>query len=221
MYGRPKEARYAAFNSDGSMFDTPNMVRDDGKDADSRYPDTGGFLMAELPYKGEEVSMVLIAPQRHNGLPDLEKLLTAANVDRWTNQLKNREIRIYMPKFSFDTDYHLNETLKQLGITRAFNRPSSPKGADLGGMCASDDPLERLYVSDVFHKARIEVNEKGTEAAAVTIAVAAKEEEAPSVKMIPFIPVFTADRPFIFLIRDTKTGTILFLGRILEPTSGE
>jgi serpin B len=163
--------------------------------------------MAELPYKGDEFSKVLIAPQRYDGLPDLEKLLTAASVNRWTNQLKNRKLRIYMPKFSFDSDYHLNETLKQLGMTRVFNRPSKPNGADLSGMFTSNDSRERFFVSDVLHKARIEVNEKGTEAAAVTVVALAKDEEDPAVKMIPFTPVFKADRPFVFLIRDTKTGT--------------
>ena len=77
-------------------------------------------------------------------------------------------------------------------------------------MFASSDSRERLFVSDVLHKARIEVNENGTDAAAVTVAALAKDEEAPSVKMIPFTPVFKADRPFVFLIRDTRTGTILF-----------
>ena len=84
-------------------------------------------------------------------------------------------------------------------------------------MCASDDPRLRLYISKVLHKAFVEVNEKGTEAAAATAVMMMMARSAPIT--LPFIPTFKADRPFLFLIRDIKTGSVLFIGRMTNPKS--
>ena len=111
-------------------------------------------------------------------------------------------------------------TLAAMGMVSAFRQPGEPGGADFGGITASKGPDERLYVSDVVHKAFVSVGEKGTEAAAATaIMIEPEAELPPRIRMISFIPTFCADRPFLFLIRDRRSGNILFLGQINDPTS--
>ena len=100
-------------------------------------------------------------------------------------------------------------------MLRAFELPG-PEGADFAGMCASDDPEHKLSIGKVLHAAQVEVNEKGTEAAAATAVIAMAPPSAVP-QMRPFTPQFRADRPFLFVIRDRKTDTILFMGRVMNP----
>ena len=103
-------------------------------------------------------------------------------------------------------------------MVRAFKDPRDPKnGEQFYGMTTSTDPMQQLYISKVFHKAFAEVNEKGTEAAAATAVVMAVPLSAMVPRDLPFTPEFRADRPFIFAIRDKATGSILFLGRMMDP----
>ena len=104
--------------------------------------------------------------------------------------------------------------LQALGMKRAFQIPDRKDGAQFEGMTDAKDPMEKLYLARVLHKAFIEVNEKGAEAAAATGGVSSAGSDDP---MIPFIPEFKAERPFVFLIRDRQSGSILFLGRIVNP----
>ena len=115
-----------------------------------------------------------------------------------------------------ETKYKLGDTLQKMGMVRAFKDPRDPKtGAQFQGMTTSTDPMKQLYISGVFHKAFVEVNEKGTEAAAATAVVMYVPRSAP--RDVPFIPEFKADRPFVFLIREKSTGSVLFLGRMMKP----
>ena len=101
-------------------------------------------------------------------------------------------------------------------MVRAFKDPRNPKtGAQFQGMTTSTDPMEQLYISKVFHKAFVEVNEKGTEAAAATAVAMFALCSLP--RDVPFTPEFKADRPFVFLIREKSTGSVLFLGRMTQP----
>jgi serpin B len=120
-----------------------------------------------------------------------------------------------VPRFKLETDYSLQSALEKLGMKRAFVEPDLPGGAEFGGMSESKNPSEQLYISAVLHKAFVEVNEKGTEAAAATAVLMAVAESAPISR--PFVPTVRADRPFVFLIRDRKTGCVLFLGRMMNP----
>ncbi len=202
MYQRfGKHARYLAISADGTPFSTPKMTGRGQK----VYPDGDGFLMVELPYVGDELSMVLIAPQKVNGLAALEKTLSSENLAAWTGRLEERNVNVRMPKFKLETSYQLTGTLPKLGMVRAFDSSR----ADFSGIGTSRD----LYVSDVFHKAFVEVNEEGTEAAAATAVVIGARSARPT----PFTPSFNADRPFVFLIRDVKSGATLFLGRVTTP----
>jgi len=209
-----KVGRYAAFNADGSFFNTPRMINRGQKTG--LYPDKDGFAMLELPYKGDEISMVLIAPNSPDGIAAVEKKLTPAALAAWIGKAVKRKVHVFVPKFKLETKYTMNETLKAMGMVRAFTDPRLANGADFTGMSASTDPRDRLYISKVIHKAFVEVNEKGTEAAAAT---AVMMVGATSVRMsVPFTPTFKANRPFLFIIRDKNTGSILFMGRMMDPT---
>ena len=209
-----KDGRYAAFNADGSYFNTPRRIRHGQKTG--LYPGEGGFALMELPYKGDDLSMVLIAPNAPGGLAAVEKKLTADGLAAWVGKLQGRKVHVFVPKFKMETKYQLNKTLISMGMVRAFKNPLFPGGADFTGMCASRDPRDRLYITKVLHKAFVEVNEKGTEAAAATAVMMAAGTAMPVT--VPFTPTFKADRPFLFLIRDKKTNSILFIGRMTNPT---
>jgi serpin B len=165
-----------------------------------------GFHMLEMPYAGGELSMVLLVPDRLDGLAHVEKQMTAELLRGWIERLEMRAVEARVPKFTLRTDYDMQPTLEALGMRRAFK----PGEADFTGMVESG---ERLCLGQVRQRAFVEVNEKGTEAAAVSAVEAVSLSMAPR----PAVPVFSADRPFVFLIRDRKTGTILFVGRVADP----
>ena len=204
-------ARYAAFTADGSPFATPRTIsREQAADTTALYPGKGGFLVAELPYKGGDLAMLAIVPQDADGLAALEQKLSGEMLQASIGKLEARAVNVELPKFKLETEYQMNDTLKTLGMARAF----SPDDAQFDGMTTSRDPANRLYIALVVHKAFVEVNEKGTEAAAATgVAMAAAAMRVS----IPFTPTFRADRPFLFAIRDIKSGTLLFLGRLTSP----
>ncbi len=217
MQDRSRErVPYAAFNGDGSYFETPMNIPSIPY-SPINYPDDDGFTMIELPYKGEELAMVVIAPRRHDGLAGIEKQLSAESIHAWLSKLKARQTHVAMPRFKLESEFKMGETLQSMGMKRAFVNPAIPDGADFGGMSDSDDPTKQLYIGAVIHKAFVDVNEEGTEAAAATAVVMIAGAANPTREMVPFIPEFRADRPFLFLIRDTKTGVVLFVGRVMNP----
>src|SRR5262249_48851242 len=129
-----------------------------------------------------------------------------------------RSVEVFLPKFKLESSFELKEALTALGMKRAFREPTEPGGAQFEGMSRAREPENKLFVSRVLHKAFVEVSEKGTEATAAAAVILEKKEADGDTS--PFTPTFKADRPFAFLIRDRKTGTILFLGRVLEPKTG-
>jgi serine protease inhibitor len=210
-----KDARYGAFNPDGTFFATPARVPRGRVDRTKLYPGADGFEVLELPYKGGDLSMVVIAPRSAGGLAALEKKLSGENAAAWLGMLKQRRVNVFLPKFKLETKYTLNEPLKALGMKTAFKEPPRNGAADFQGMTDSPDPRDKLYITKVLHKAFVEVSEKGAEAAAATAVVMAVGRGMPA--SFPFTPDFRADRPFVFLIRDQKSGAILFLGRLTKP----
>nr|CAH0111251.1 unnamed protein product [Daphnia galeata] len=153
----------------------------------------------ELPYSGSQFSMVILLPNRLNGLALLESSLSSKLLDLIDRRWNKIQVDVVIPIFKFESSPDLKRALRSVGIVDLFN-----DDADLSGISGSKD----LYVTDAFHRTIIEVNEKGTEAAAAT---------ARSFRRTPFIPKFVADHPFIFLIRDTRTNTIRFVGRFCKP----
>lgn len=170
------------------------------------YAETDELQIITLPYAGYNLSLLVVLPKEVGGLSEIESELTAENLGQWTSELRERDVQLWLPKFKSTSQFMLAEVLRSLGLTLVFS-----DDADLSGIASG----EELKISAVIHKAYVDVNEEGTEAAAAT-AVAIAPTAAPIRE--PEKPVvFRADHPFIYLIRDNRTGMILFLGRLAEP----
>jgi serpin B len=173
------------------------------------YGENDQLQLLALPYVGRQLQMIILLPRDRDGIGRLEGSLNPANLASWLALAKDQNVNVALPKFKVSTDLKLSETLKGMGMKDAFDADR----ADFSGM---DGVPHWLYVSAVLHKAYIDVNEKGTEAAAATaVAMMARGIAPPS----PPPREFRADHPFLFLIHDSTTGSILFLGRISQPGS--
>jgi serine protease inhibitor len=186
--------------SPNATVDTPMM----SQTHEFGYLEDKSLQVLEMPYTGGDLSMVVLLPKAQDGLPALERSLTAERASQWVDSLRPRNIQVYLPRFKTTAEFELNDVLTQLGMRLAFDNSS----ADFSGMTGNRD----LYISAVVHKAFVDVNEEGTEAAAATAAVV----RTKAMPMRP--PVFRADHPYLFLIRDTRSGAILFMGRVADPT---
>lgn len=217
-----KTASYAAFQSTGDVFKTPDEIPFEQKDNDpSLYPDAEGFTMLSLDYQGHKVQMLILVPQSVDGLGQLEQSLTYEKLQGWCHTVKQRTVVITMPKYKLEARYNLPQALNGMGMIRAFVDPAlQTDGAQFGKLTTSFRPEHRLYITDVIHKTDIDVNEVGTEAAAATaIVFNVVSDGGPDSdpKTRPFVPIFKADKPFLFLIRERETETILFMGRYVVP----
>jgi len=193
--------RPAAFTlSGGNKVDVPMMHQSDR----FKYAEIESFQALELPYAGDDLSMVILLPKKTDGLSDFEKKLTAKNLSDWLSRLAKRKVIVSIPKFEMTSQFSMASVLKSMGMPDAF----APRKADFSGMNGRRD----LFISAVVHKAYVEVNEEGTEAAAAT-AVAISVTSMPTDRP----PTFRADHPFLFLIRHNQTGSILFIGRVTNP----
>ncbi len=181
---------------------TPMMNMDPDK-ASLKYADTGDLQILELPYKGDEISMLVLLPSEN--LDAIESTLTAEKLNEYKLKMKETKLdSISLPKFEFDTKYFMKDTLSALGMPTAFSEVS----ADFSGMTGK----RNLFISFVIHQAYVKVDEKGTEAAAAT---AVNMQQPISIRTRTD---FRANHPFIFLIQDKDTGNILFFGRVVDPT---
>ncbi|WP_461865747.1 serpin family protein [Thermococcus sp.] len=168
------------------------------------YAETDDLQILEMPYEGDvnhRFSMVVILPKKAD---DVEEKLTPQFIEKVMNSLTPQKVDVTIPKFKFETEYHLGKILQEMGIKDAFSDK-----ADFSGI--SERPLA---ISDVIHKTFISVAENGTEAAAATAVIlraAAPPGEEQKYK------VFKADHPFLFLIIDRESGMILFMGRLTDP----
>jgi len=169
------------------------------------------FQALAMPYEKGEISMLILLPDNVDGLPALERSLTAGALAKWMGSLSyQHEVIVYLPKFKITQQFELSSTLKDLGMKTAFDANS----ADFSGMTGD----KSLVISAAIHKAYIDVDENGTEAAAAT-AVIMEMATAMQSRMPPPPPIyFTADHPFLFLIEDNASGAILFMGRVSDPT---
>ncbi|KAK1903363.1 putative serpin E3 [Dissostichus eleginoides] len=159
------------------------------------------YTVLELPYLGRSLSLQVALPsERKTPLSCIESQLTARQLASWETGLRRTKMDVFLPRFRMQNKFNLRSVLPAMGISDAFN----PTAADFSEISAE----ESLYVSDAFHEVRIEVTEDGTKAAAATAMVLLKRSRAP---------VFKADRPFLFLIRQVNTGSILFMGRVMNP----
>ena len=154
-----------------------------------------------LPYKGEKLSMLVLLPEKKEGLSFLEKEISAYHLVNMESSMYSTTVNVFLPKFKLESEFQLNDTLSKLGMPDVFDSGK----ADLSGMSGMD-----LYVSHVVHKAYVEVNEKGTEAAAATGA-------GIMLTSLPMTRNFVADRPFLIVIWDQRAGIPLFIGRVMFP----
>jgi serine protease inhibitor len=177
-----------------------------------RFVAKDGLKAVELPYKGGQMSMLLVLPDAVDGLPALESSLTAERLDGIVASLAAARVHVSLPKFEIDPPgaLGLSQVLSKLGMADAF----SPAMADFTAIADPPDPRDRLFISEVFHKAFVKVDEKGTEAAAATAVVM---DRAGAVMTRP--AEFKADHPFLFFIRDNASGMVLFMGRVGDPSS--
>ena len=159
----------------------------------------------EIPYTDNKASMVIFLPNTTDGIAELANSFDFDYYQNIIESLQNTDVRLSLPKFKIDFKLELGTTLSQMGMPLAF----SPDSADFSGMTGKPN----LFISKVIHKAFINVDEKGTEAAAATAVVM-------TMTMSPHpteAKIFDADHPFLFLIKDNTTGSILFMGKIMKP----
>ncbi len=186
--------------------DVPTMNRT----GSFRIAQRDGVTALEIPYKGGELSMMLLVPDQIAGLAAVEGALDANRLDDLVGVLKSERVALSLPKFELNpgASLSLGEDLKALGMPLAFD----PRKADFTGIANPPNPDERLAIAEVFHKGFVRVDEKGTEAAAATAVTmrAGSAMSAPPRQL-------KVDRPFLFLIRDNASGLVLFLGRVSDP----
>lgn len=186
----------AAFTlADGEAVDVPTMHVSDH----FRFSDKEGYTAVRLPYVGHATSMIVIAPK--GDLSTFEDGLDGATLDAIVGDLEGGMLELSFPKFTFESDVPLTQTLQDMGMKIAFGGE-----ADFSGI----DGTRSLAITDVLHKAFVGVDEEGTEAAAAAAVVVGETS-------VPVFEPIAIDRPFVFLIRDETTGSLLFLGRVMDP----
>ena len=176
------------------------MMAITGEKARFNYGETKTMQILELPYSGNELSMIVLLPKNEN--LDTLSTLRLEDLRVAKGQMLETNVKVYLPKFKFETKYFMADDLAEMGMPTAFSG-----SADFSGMTGAQD----LYISQVIHQAFVDVNEEGTEAAAATAVIMNKMTAVMST-------VFNADHPFIFLIQEKATGNILFMGRVTDPT---
>ena len=201
------------FDKGATRDDTFHVTRDKTtrvplmqKQDDFRFRAGDGLKVLDLPYAKGDLSAVILLPDAIDGLPALEAKLNREGLGRWLSDLRKQKVQVFVPRFKLTCEFSLADVLRSMGMPLAFDE----QRADLSGISSQ----ERLSISAVIHKAFVDVNEEGTEAAAATGVV------AKAVALVLGEPaVFRADHPFIFVIRDNRTGSILFMGRVANPAA--
>ncbi len=190
--------------TDGSKVPCQMMTQE----SEFSYFENDLFQAVDLPYGNEKFSMTIFLPKPDVDIDSLSSGFTPENWDNWLSNFAKDTGNLYLPRFTLEYKVKLNDVLKALGMGIAFD----PFGADFSGI-AEVNPLANLYISKVLHKTFIEVDEEGTEAAAVT------SVEIGITALPPAGFVMRIDRPFVFAIRESHSQTILFMGKIVEPIS--
>jgi serpin B len=165
-----------------------------------------GATMAELPYGDGRLVMDAVLPDGRDGLGHVEEAYAEGGLAKWTAALRSTRTEVMLPRFRASSSFELAAELSALGMARAFHFPA----ADFSGM----DGTHELFIGSVVHQAFVNVDEHGTEAAAATAVMMSAGAAPPSEKPV----VFRADHPFLFLVRDTQNGAVLFAGRLADPS---
>lgn len=199
----PENTRKEGFyKADGESCST-SMMFQEGKFRYRRVAE--GTQVLELPFKGDDITMVLILPKPEKRLVKVEQELTPEVLQEWLDELAETQLVVHMPRFRIEDSFSVRDQLQDMGLADLFD----PEKAKLPGIVAGG--RDDLYVSDAFHKAFLEVNEEGSEAAASTAIVIAGRSLNPN------RVTFKANRPFLVLIREVALNTIIFMGRVANP----
>jgi serpin B len=227
---KPDQTKDAPFYvSPEKKVQTPMMYQYQEK---SKYAESESLQILELLYGKEfswdpstrsitkcprDISMIVLLPKETHGLKKLEKQFSAENLKQWKSQLFRRPVQLYLPKFKMTFTFSMAKTLAAMGMVDAFGLIKA-NFSGIDGSSGIEGRADGLCISAVIHKAFVDVNEEGTEAAAATAMQIMKKGYGDG----PPPPVtFRADHPFIFLIQENKTGSILFIGRVTDPTKAE
>jgi len=191
----------APFVLSGGQTEKANFMH---KTAHFGYTDTPSAQILEMRYAGTGIAFDVLLPKTVTGLPDLEKSVTQENLTGWLGKLSIRSVEVSFPKFRAESQLSLGEALSKLGMPMAFSGKADFSGISRNGS---------LAINQIVHKAFVDVSEQGTEAAAAT----GLTMSLAAVHMPEEVVVFRADHPFLFLIRDTRSGVVLFMGRFANP----
>ncbi|XP_020793375.1 neuroserpin [Boleophthalmus pectinirostris] len=203
---RPENTRTFSFSrDDGSEVQTLMMYQQGdfsyGEFSDGSQEAGGVYQVLEMPYEGEDMSMMIILPRQEVPLATLEPIIRAPLLEEWANNVKRQKVEVYLPKFKVEQSIDLKDLLQELGVKSMFS-----SSADLSGMTDGRE----FYISKAVQKAYLEVTEEGAEGAAGSGMIALT-------RTLVLYPQVMADHPFFFVIRNKQTGSILFMGRVMTP----
>ncbi|XP_059362900.1 neuroserpin-like [Carassius carassius] len=207
---RPENTRTFSFTKDdGSEVQTLMMYQQGdfyyGEFSDGTTEAGGVYQVLEMLYEGEDMSMMMVLPRQEVPLASLEPIIKAQLLEEWANNVKRQKVEVYLPRFKVEQKIDLRDTLQQLGIKNIFT-----KDADLSAMTAEMTDGQDLFIGKAVQKAYLEVTEEGAEGAAGSGMIALT-------RTLVLYPQVMADHPFFFVIRNRKTGSILFMGRVMNP----
>ncbi|XP_043926672.1 neuroserpin [Protopterus annectens] len=203
---RPEDTRTFSFTKDDESEVQIQMMHQKGDFYYGEFSDgsneAGGlYQVLEMPYEGDEMSMMIVLPRQEVPLATLEPLIKSQLMEEWAATVRKQKVEVYLPRFKVEQTTDLKTALEGLGVREMFT-----KAADFSGLTGKKE----LFVAKAVHKAYLEVNEEGSEAAAVSGII-------HSSRMLELYPQVIADHPFFFLVRNRKTRTILFMGRVMHP----
>ncbi|XP_019720504.1 neuroserpin isoform X2 [Hippocampus comes] len=206
---RPENTRTFSFSrDDGSEVQTLMMYQQGdfyyGEFSDGSQEAGGVYQVLEMLYEGDDMSMMIVLPRQEVPLSSLEPIIKAPLLEEWANNVKRQKVEVYLPRFKVEQKMDLKETLQELGIKSIFS-----KDADLSAMTVVSGGKE-LYIGRAVQKAYLEVTEEGAEGAVGSGMIA-------QTRTLVLYPQVMADHPFFFIIRNRRTGSILFMGRVLTP----
>ncbi|KAM9319194.1 neuroserpin [Pholidichthys leucotaenia] len=210
---RPENTRTFSFSKDdGSEVQTLMMYQQGdfyyGEFSDGSQEAGGVYQVLEMPYEGEDMSMMIVLPRQEVPLASLEPIIKAPLLEEWANNVKRQKVEVYLPRFKVEQKIDLKSTLQDLGINNIFTN-----NADLSAMtvlCVHCPDGKDLYIGKVVQKAYLEVTEEGAEGAVGSGMIALT-------RTLVLYPQVMADHPFFFVIRNRRTGSILFMGRVMMP----
>ncbi|KAI1893900.1 hypothetical protein AGOR_G00128410 [Albula goreensis] len=207
---RPENTRTFSFSKDdGTEVQTLMMYQQGdffyGEFSDGSTEAGGVYQVLEMPYEDEDMSMMIVLPRQEVPLATLEPIIKAQLLEDWANNVKKQKVEVYLPRFKVEQKIDLRENLQELGIKNIFT-----KDADLSAMAGEMADGKDLFIGKAVQKAYLEVSEEGAEGAAGSGMIALT-------RTLVLYPQVMADHPFFFIIRNRRTGSILFMGRVMNP----